>query len=268
MKKIAYTLYRVLCILTASFCKMPDFIIIGTQKGGTTSLYNYLKMHPEVKLHRNKEVHFFDKYYSRGVTWYRSWFPFKIYGKKITGEATPCYMFYPGAIKKMKAVLPKAKIIVLLRNPVERAYSHYQMEKRKGREKLSFEEAIEQEKSRLEQERIKLEQRDSYFSKILANHSYLSRGLYAEQLKRLFMYYDKSQVLIIDSKKFKTNTKVTLGEIYSFLELNQFQNRELQRNKNVHTYPPMDEKTKKYLKDFFREPNEELFGLLNRKLDW
>jgi hypothetical protein len=169
----------------------------------------------------------------------------------------------------MKTILPKVKLIVLLRDPVERAYSHYQMEKRKGRELLSFEEAIEQEESRLMQEYSKVEQQgSSYFSEKLASHSYMARGLYAEQLKRVFIHYDKSQVLIIDSKSLKKNTKVVLEKVYDFLGLDQFENDKLSRNKNVHTYPAMDEKTRSYLKDFYREPNQELFKLLNQKFDW
>lgn len=268
MKKIIYTLYRLLCIFTSRFRKMPDFIIVGVQKGGTTSLFNYLKTHPEIKLHNNKEIHFFDRYYNQGVSWYRSWFPLEMYGK-VTGEATPNYIFYPNAIKRMKTMLPKVKLIVLLRNPIERAYSHYQMEKRKGREGLSFENAIKHEKLILEHEYIKVEEKgEDYFSERLTNNSYLTRGLYAEQLKRLFVYYDKSQVLIIDSKNFKKNTEVVLKEVYDFLELNQVEGSKLEKNKNVHNYPLMNEETKSYLEDFYRKPNEELFKLLNQRFDW
>lgn len=111
MKKIIYTLYRFLCVSTSRFRKIPEFIIVGTQKGGTTSLYNYLKTHPKMKLHNNKEIHFFDRYYTRGMSWYKSWFPLKIYSK-VTGEATPNYMFYPNTIKIWQSQENKYRIMI------------------------------------------------------------------------------------------------------------------------------------------------------------
>ena len=85
--------------------KAPDFIIVGVQKGGTTSLFNDLKKHPNIKLKNNKEAHFFDRHYAKGISWYRVGFHLKT-DKRITGEATPSYI-YPNVIKRIQAHLPK-----------------------------------------------------------------------------------------------------------------------------------------------------------------
>ena len=136
---------------------MPDFLIIGTQRGGTTSLYNYLLARPQIAAATRKEVHFFDNNFHRGIPWYRAHFPSLIQGdmaetirgqRFITGEASPYYLFHPHAPARAALVVPKAKLIVLLRNPVDRAYSHYCRMVKKGRETLSFEDALAQEEIR------------------------------------------------------------------------------------------------------------------------
>src|SRR5947209_20310719 len=154
---------------------MPDFIIIGTMRGGTTSLYSYLTTHPHIGSAYMKEVHFFDVYYSKGIGWYRSQFPSSIqkyyaeYVQKqqfITGEASPYYLFHPHAPKRITKFLPQVELIVLLRNPVSRAYSHYSHEVAGGHEKLSFEEAIECEQERIgkEAERLARNEHDVSYS--------------------------------------------------------------------------------------------------------
>src|SRR5689334_8975756 len=119
---------------TSQLRLLPDFIIIGAQKGGTTSLYNYLIEHPLIKSARRKEVHYFDRNFHKGVSWYKAFFPTsleKYYAENIlkkdfiTGEGSPEYLFYPHCAEKAVRVLPQAKIIALLRNPVDRAYSQY-----------------------------------------------------------------------------------------------------------------------------------------------
>ena len=253
---------------TSSIRKLPDFIIVGVQKGGTTSLFNDLKNHPNIKLNNNKEVHFFDRHYAKGIYWYRSWFPFK-YDKRITGEATPSYIFYPNVIKRIQVHLPKIKLIVLLRDPVYRAYSHYQMEKRKHREYLSFEEAINHENLNLSSLYNKVLKEDkNTVNYELINKSYLRRGIYAEQIKNLFRYYDKSKIMIIESKNFKKNKLNVLNEICEFLGVEHLKSKFLLKNKNVHNYPPMDEKTKKFLKNYYSKYNKDLFKLINKKFEW
>src|SRR5207248_7427804 len=136
---------------------LPDFLIIGTQRGGTTSLYRYLKAHPCIGATSNKDLHFFDRRFHKGLSWYRSHFPTKLekaYAEQlrrltlVTGEASPSYLFHPHAPKRVAQVLPHVKLIVLLRNPVSRAYSQYHHAVELGFETLSFAEAIEAEEER------------------------------------------------------------------------------------------------------------------------
>ncbi len=144
---------------------MPDFIIIGAMRGGTTSLYSYLTEHPNIGPAYMKEVHFFDVYFHKGLPWYRAQFPStvqKYYTERvqkqnfITGEASPYYLFHPHAPRRIARLLPHVKLIVQLRNPVSRAYSHYYHEVNGGHEKLSFAEAIDREEDRIGKETEKL----------------------------------------------------------------------------------------------------------------
>ena len=136
--------------LTHPIRLLPDFLISGAQRGGTTSLYNYLQAHPCFELPTTKELHFFDRKFHRGLAWYRAHFPTyleKCFAQRIqgraflTGEATPNYLFHPLVSRRVAEVLPRVKLIVLLRNPVDRAFSHYHHILDLGYEHLPFAEA-------------------------------------------------------------------------------------------------------------------------------
>src|SRR5215217_8827850 len=134
---------------------LPDFVVIGTQKGGTSYFYSLLTEHPLVRRAAAKELHFFDNKFAEGVGWYRRCFSEgeQVDGHRtITGEASPSYLFDPQVPERMARIIPEAKLIALLRNPIDRAYSHYQMEVRRGREERSFEEATEEEMTSTEDE--------------------------------------------------------------------------------------------------------------------
>ena len=145
--------------------RLPDFVIIGAMKSGTTSLYNFVIKHPTIAPAFAKELHYFSIWYKFGELWYRSNFPTnlsrhyfykKTNQKLLSGEASPTYLFYPTVPSRMKEILPDVKLIVILRNPVDRAYSHYHHMLRRNNESLSFEKAIESEKERCAGERERL----------------------------------------------------------------------------------------------------------------
>src|SRR5258706_3897640 len=178
-------------ISTSQLRLLPDFIIIGTQRGGTTSLYYYLTEHPCIAHALMKEVHFFDDHFREGLNWYRAQFPSslqKYYTERIrkenfiTGESSPYYLFYPPAPKRISEVVPQTRLIVLLRNPVDRAYSHHWLVTQEGKETLSFEEAIEHEEERLAGGREKILADEHYTSFNHRHFSYLARGIYLDQL--------------------------------------------------------------------------------------
>src|SRR5688572_14326389 len=119
----------------AAGARLPDFLIVGAMRSGTTSLHKYLQAHPDVFVASGKEVHFFDRRYGRGLDWYRSRFA-GVTTERVVGEATPAYMYDENAIARIAHDLPDARLIVVLRNPVDRAYSHYWRNRSRGRENL------------------------------------------------------------------------------------------------------------------------------------
>ena len=154
----------------------PDYIIIGAQKGGTTSLHRYLTRHPDVGVSLRKEIHFFSSSYDQGLDWYLAHFPEP--GEfAVVGEASTSYLSDPEVPERVRRAVPNVKLIALLRNPVDRAYSQYQMNVRKGVETLSFEEAIAQEP-------VRLRNAPNRSSELWRFSSYATRGLYAEHLER------------------------------------------------------------------------------------
>src|SRR5947209_7625266 len=195
--------------ITAPLRLLPDFLIIGTQRGGTTSLYHYLQAHSCLKPTTTKEVHFFDKKYRKGLLWYRGHFPLvweKVYAQRVqkrafvTGEASPAYLFHPHVHKRIAQVLPHVKLIVLLRNPVDRAYSQYYHSLELGLETRSFEEAIQDEVERTSQEREKILKDEHYQSYTYRHHSYLTRGIYVDQLQAWMRFFSREQFLILKSE--------------------------------------------------------------------
>lgn len=193
-------------LLTHSNRALPDFMIIGAQKGGTTSLYKYLAKHPDIKANFVvKELGYFDKDYSRGDVWYRSNFPIRKKGR-LYYEGTTHYLFNPLVPARVKKTIPNVKVIALLRNPIDRAYSSYKHQTHAGRETLSFEDAINAEAGRLAGEKEKLLS-DSTYNRYNYNHfSYIERSKYAEQVENWLQFFSKDQMLILSSEEFFSDT--------------------------------------------------------------
>ena len=191
---------------------LPNFFVVGTQKAGTTSLHNYLSCHPEIYLPAQKETKFFvdDEQYAKGISYYETEFFSGWDGEKAVGEIDPDYIYFEQALDRMRQHLnlEAMKFIFLLRNPINRAFSHYLMTYRRGLEPLSFEEAIKVEEGRITK---------GYSEKM--HYSYVSRGFYMRQIKRFLEYVDKSQMLFLFSEELKTNPQVCLKTIFSFLEV-------------------------------------------------
>lgn len=250
---------------------VPDFIIIGAQKAGTTSLFGYLSEHPNIAPALAKEVHYFDYNYGRGEGWYRAHFP-TVWSRwrgefRLTGEASPYYLFYPHAAWRAHQLAPRAKLLVLLRNPVERAYSHYHHQVRFGVEPLTFEQAIEQEPARLVGEYEEILADPEYYSFNYQNYSYLARGMYANQLSQWFKYFPREQFLILPSEPFYANPGETFARVLDFLKLPHWK-PEQYRADNSGSYEPMHPDTRAYLVDFFAPHNERLYDQLSMNFDW
>ena len=276
VKEVIYQNLRSHRILPNQIRLLPDFIIIGAQKCGTTSLYHYLKQHPCVGPVLLKEVNFFDNHYSKGIAWYRTHFPSVLYkfcikqiSKQnfVTGEASPDYIFHPHAPKRVLKILPQVKLIILLRNPVDRAYSHYHHQLRKGREALSFEKAIEKEEERLGGELQKMLLNENYFSLNRQHYSYLSRGIYIDQLKTWINLFPRKQFLIIKSEDFFENPPRIFKHVLKFLNLPNWELKEY-RKINYGNYSKIDATTRKHLIDYFKPHNQRLYEYLGVNFGW
>jgi hypothetical protein len=262
--------------LTSRWRTLPDFLIIGAMKCGTTSLYYYLTRHRGVAPVERKELHFFDRGYHRGIEWYKSHFLLrgeKFYRRHLrrrrwlAGEATPLYLFHPLAPERIKRTLPEAKLIVLLRNPVDRAYSHYQHQVRAGKERLSFAEAIEREPERLRGEIEKMRADGSYDGVSYRRFSYLARGRYAEQLRVWFGLFAREQMLVLNSEELFQNPSQTVARTLEFLKLPAKQSRRYPTY-NEGRYARMDAKMRQQLIEYFRPHNQALYDLLGKDFGW
>jgi hypothetical protein len=263
-------------VMTAGIRLLPDFLIIGAQRCGTTSLQRYLIQHPCVAPSFRKEVHFFDRNLKKGVIWYRAHFPsvpYKYYVTTVlrrpflTGEASAAYLFYPHAPRKTFELVPRVKLIVLLRNPVDRAYSHYQHEVSLKYETLPFEHAIEQEQERLHGEREKMLADIGYDSYSYRHHSYLSRGVYADQLEIWMNLFPREQMLILQSEDFFARPGQLFQKVLEFLDLPPWELSEY-KPYNAREYSTMNAATRRQLIDYFEPHNRRLRELSGHNFTW
>jgi hypothetical protein len=270
---------------------LPNFLIVGAARAGTTSLARYLEVHPDAFIPLMKEVDFFDREdnYRRGVDWYRSHFAGGA-GKTAIGEASPYYMLIPDAVPRMASLLPDARLIVLLRNPVDRAYSHYWMRRCWKVEKRGFRTAVTEESAG--SARVP---------------EYLPGGMYCAQLKHICKYYPRDAVHIVLFEDLRRDPGLVFAEACRFLGIDPnfvppnlgvnhnpnysfrsvrlwwWLNRWRQKpgvmrqltlnidrfNLRLFRYPPMDAITRGALLDWFQTPNRQLEEWLGRKLtEW
>jgi len=267
VKKIGRNLYFESFKLISSFRKLPDFVIIGTQKGGTSSLYNYLSQHPDTQLLHPKEVHYYDMNYNRGLSWYKNHFPAK-WNKKLTGEASPYYIYNPYVAKRVHADLPHVKIIILLRDPIARAFSHYKMNVKNGIESLSFEEAIDKENERLQEDLLNMQADELFVGKNHRRYSYIKRGFYDEQLAVWLKYFPLEQMTIIKSEDFFEDSEKVVKQVFDFLKLKSNANGINYSNKNKGIPGEMNETTRIKLKSLFEEQTEKLRELTGKTFLW
>jgi len=214
----------------------PEVLLIGAMKAGTTSFAAALDRHPQVQMASRKEVSYFDMHFDKGQHWYRSHFAMRCPTASfpLAFEATPYYRFFPDVARRAAALNPRMKLIVLLRDPTERAYSHYQHMKRTGKEPLAFLAAIEAETQRLagEPERIASGRpAPAEFGRggALKNHSYLARGQYAVQLQDWLRHFDRSQMMVLKAEKVFEDAAPALRRAATFLGIEPFRSSNFDR---------------------------------------
>jgi len=258
---------RAIRVSTAPARMLPTCVIIGAQKCGTTSLHAYLDEHPDIGGSQTKEVRYFDQPDgAHSVLWYRAHFPLR--GRfRFAIESSPYYLFHPRAPQRMSALIPDAKLIALLRDPVARAYSHYHHARAHGRETLPFAEALEIEQAQLPAEHERLERDPTANSRIHRRYSYVSRGLYAPQIQRWYDYFGREQLLILESERLFEDPAGTLTQVQEWLGVRPHRPRNL-RPHNTRDYDAIDPPFAAQLRERFAADRTELESLTGMTFRW
>ena len=243
---------------------LPDVMIIGAMKSGTSSLHDYLTQHPGVIAPLRKEVHYFDVHFDQGERWYRANFG-RLDQPGLNLDSSPYYLAHPLAPQRAGSLVPGAKLIVLLRDPVRRAYSHYWHERDKRRETLSFEAAIAAEPERLGDDEQRLARGEIRSSRAHQHFGYLARGRYAEQLERWWQVYPRGQTLVLRFEDLARDPMGALGHTLDFLGLPRVERVRLGA-RNARKYPPMDPTTAERLRAYFAPHEARLQALLGGRV--
>ncbi|HEY2129198.1 MAG TPA: sulfotransferase [Streptosporangiaceae bacterium] len=253
---------------------LPGFLIVGAQRCGTTSMYRTLSQHPAVlKSPLHKGVHFFDTSYDRGLPWYQGHFPLRSRAARaaratpVTFESSPYYMFHPLAAERISRDLPGVRLLVLLRDPVERAYSAHAHELARGYETEPFERALELEASRLAGEAERIMADPSYRSHSHQHHAYRTRGQYIEQLERLEKLFGRDRIHVVDSSDFFTDPAPVYAAVLDFLGLPFLGNPVFERH-NARPRSPLPAQLGKALDEHFIPYDKRLAGWLGRDPSW
>jgi hypothetical protein len=250
----------------------PEFFIVGGKRCGTTSLQSWLDTHPAViRSHSGKGTHYFDVNYDKGRTWFRAHFPTRAHAALVrrrtgqpamSGEASPYYAFHPMSLDRLHEAIPHARVIFVLREPVERAYSHYLYEVRRGFEDLTFEEALDAEESRIAGEEDRLRVDPSYRSVAHVHWTYQARGRYVEQVRRAVSLFGPDQVHLLEFEAMKSDPEVR-QRLVAFLRLDPHPFPTLPHHERGGTTDVPAEAAAR-LCEYFAEPNaalEKEFGI-------
>lgn len=258
---------------------LPDFLVIGAQRCGTSSLYKYLSRHPGVVAPLRKETEYLSRHHVKGLDWYRRHFPTRAqlrirsrlgHGAAVTFEATPDYLLHPRAAERAAALLPEARLVVLVRDPVQRALSHHQHMTRLGFETLAFDDALNQEATRLAGERSRILADDTYPSPAFLRFSYMERGHYLDQLRAWTDCYPRERLLVVRSEDLYGDPRRCFGHILAFLGLAAWQPTRFRNHSHSPTDNPaaMPDATRDRLNAHFEDHNLRLCDYLGRDLGW
>ena len=261
--------------LTSNVRVLPNFFVIGPGRTGTTSLYHYLDQHPCITKSAYDELGYFDDNFHLGFNWYRSLFPTKFtqqkveskYKKFLTYDVTPGYIRRPWVARRISSYFPNTKLIAVLRNPVDKTYSHYNMGINEGNEKRSFEEVIKYDLEQLENFSDSYSKKsDDYFKNVVEN-SFVARGFYLEQLDIWFKLFPKKQILVIKSEDLANRTTEVVNDVFNFLLLPEYKIKNVIKHR-VSNYSKMNSSTRKTLVEFFKPYNKKLYEFLDRDFGW
>ena len=282
VKDVANVSTRAAALATVGSRVGPDYLVTGTKRGGTTSLFNYLLMHPGVlglfpESRGKKSTDWFFADRTQSLAWYRSHFHTererdrlqrRLGYAPVGGEASPYYMWDPRIAGKVREHFPDVRTLVLLRDPVERAWSHYQERTSNGVEPLGFAEALEAEPSRLEGELERMAADPTYHSTAHDWYSYRSRGLYLPQLRNWLRHFPQEQVLVLRSEDMYADVQGVFDQVSDFLGLARVT---LPTTRTFNASPrksSVPEPVRRELARFYAPHNAELETFLGRDLHW
>lgn len=261
--------------LTSSRRMKPNFIVVGAQRCGTTSLFRVLSDHPEVlRPTMSKGIGYFDLNYDKGSRWYLSHFPLRALAKVRRGagvqtfESSGYYSFHPLAAERIAHDLPDVRIVLMVRDPVERAYSAFKHESQRGYEDASsFEEALLLEDERLTGEIQRICEDPSYESFHHRHHAYVSRGRYADQLDRFIEVLGRDRVYVVDADRFFSDPSIELAGLFAWLRLSPWIPARVDQW-NARPSSPMGEGVRQRLTLDFEESDQRLGELMGRTPSW
>lgn len=262
-------------IATARWRMAPEFIIVGAQRSGTTTLFRMLSEHPQVvRPTLDKGMAYFDLNYERGWSWYLGHFPLRRVAqitrrtkKLVTFESSGYYMVHPIAPTRIAKDLPNSKIVVMLRDPVDRAHSAHRHEQRRGFETEDFERALELEPSRTAGEIERIVKDPTYASYELQHHAYLGRGQYADQIQRLSDAVGKDRIYVIDADRLFQDPAQEFRDLCSWLGLDEPENVDA-RAWNAAPRAPLGDELRERLRDHFASHDRRLEDLLGKRPSW
>lgn len=284
---LARALHVAYCRATGPLHELPNLYIIGFPKCGTTSLHAYLAQHPDVSAGSQKEIRYFahDERHARGINWYRSNFPLSAQravherrrgadGKRrrmAIVDASVRYVNHPHAMRRIAAATPRARFIAMVRDPIERAHSHYRANRLVAPEvpeDLAFDEAIEAEGGRIAGEYERMERDEGYYSRRYFGYGYAANGHYARWLGPWLGAFP-GRVMVLESSELRADAQGTMDRVTAFAGLERHVVRDLrERNVGGGDGAGIDEGTRARLSAHFRAPNAELYALLGRDLGW
>lgn len=268
--------YVSLSALTASSRLEPDFILVGGQRCGTTSLFRAFEQHHQiVRPTFNKGINYFDVNYSRGHRWYRAHFPLRLSAKRQVGagnsfvsfEASGYYIFHPLAAERIAKDLPAVKIVAMLRDPVERAFSAWKHECARGFDNVSFEEAVETEEKRTRGERDRMIADAQYESYAYRHYSYVARGHYSAQLGEYYRRFPHSSIHVMYSESFFTDPNAEFAKLTDFLGV-EHPDRIVFDRHNARPSGPMPGQTREILSEVYALEADALEEMVGHRPPW
>ncbi|MEA3400086.1 MAG: sulfotransferase domain-containing protein [Armatimonadota bacterium] len=273
VKEAVLSAKRLPRLMTSHRRVLPDYIIFGAMRCGTSSLYHNLTDHPQVLQAFRKQLRFFDREFQRGLEWYRAHFPLQSAMERIqreaggafTGEASPEYIFHPLAPERISDTLPNVRLIALVRDPVERAWSHYKHAVRIEVESLPFEEALKREDERLAGQLERMRS-DESCDRTYQDFSYISQGIYAEHLQAWFEHFPREQIMIVRSEDMFAEPQRVMSEVGAFIGLGEWTPD--YRAFNRARPGDMPPEIRRRLTELFAPHNERLSELLGRDMAW